>query len=203
MTQVLRCAVYARVSTDDQNCERQIAELKAWASRQGLEVCQEVRETESGANDSRKLRNGLLRAAKARLIDCILVTEASRWSRSTSDLLSTLSDLIEYGVSLRALNGIDMDLRTPHGRLIATVLAAIAEFERGLICERVKSGLANAKRRGKRLGRAPGHTPTQNRHRDAVVELRSSFNMPIRKIAAQLAIAPNTVRSILAKKGVD
>jgi hypothetical protein len=83
-------------------------------------------------------------------IDAVLVTELSRWGRSTTDLLATLKELQARRVSVIALNGMTFDLSTPPGRMIATVLAGIAEFERELIQERIRSGIAAAKARGKR-----------------------------------------------------
>jgi DNA invertase Pin-like site-specific DNA recombinase len=78
----------------------------------------------------------------------VLVTELSRWGRSTTDLLATLRELEARRVSLVALNRMAFDLSTPHGRMLATVVAGIAEFERELIRERVRSGMAAAKARG-------------------------------------------------------
>ena len=93
--------------------------------------------------------------AQARHIDAVVVTELSRWGRSTTDLLATLKELETLRVSVIAMNGMAFDLSSPHGRMIATVLAGIAEFERELIQERIRSGIAAAKARGKRLGRQP------------------------------------------------
>src|SRR3954465_10330379 len=100
---------------------------------------------------------------QARQIDVVLVTELSRWGRSTLDLLHTLQELEARRVSVIAMSGLAFDLSTPHGRMLAPVLAGIAEFERELIRERVRSGMAAAKARGKRLGRQPGHRPKADR----------------------------------------
>jgi len=94
-------------------------------------------------------------------IDVILVIELSRWGRSTIDLLNTLRELESWRVSVIAMNGMAFDLSSPHGRMLATFLSGIAEFERDLISERVKSGLAAAKARGKKLGRRTGSGPNQ------------------------------------------
>ena len=93
----------------------------------------------------------------------MLVTELSRWGRSTTDLLATLKELETRRVSLIALNGMTFDLTTPHGRMMATLLAGVAEFERELIQERIRSGIAAAKARGKKLGRQPGQRPKSDR----------------------------------------
>ena len=97
--------------------------------------------------------------AQACRIDAVLVTELSRWGRSATDLLATLKELEARHVSVVALNGMTFDLTTPHGRMMATMLAGIAEFERELTQERIRSGIAAAKARGKRLGRQPGQRP--------------------------------------------
>jgi putative DNA-invertase from lambdoid prophage Rac len=114
------------------------------------------KETGSGVKLDRAERRKVMALAQARRVDAVLVTELSRWGRSTTDLLATLKELEARRVSVVALNGMTFDLATPHGRMMATVLAGIAEFERELIQERIRSGIAAAKARGKRLGRQPG-----------------------------------------------
>jgi hypothetical protein len=101
----------------------------------------------------------------------VLVTELSRWGRSTTDLLATLKELEARRVSVVALNGMTFDLATPHGRMMATVLAGIAEFERELIQKRIRSGIAAAKACGKRLGRQPGQRPKSDRLAPKVLAL--------------------------------
>jgi len=100
-------------------------------------------ETASGAKDSRRERKRVLTLAQRREIDAVLVTELSRWGRSTQDLLATLYQLAGWNVSLVAMSGMTFELGTPHGRMMATMLAGISQFERDLISERVKSGPAS------------------------------------------------------------
>ena len=156
-----RAAIYARVSTADQSCERQVAELTAFASRTGHEVAGIFRETASGTRNNRRERGRIMELAQARKIDAILVTELSRWGRSTQDLLDTLHRLAGWKVSVIAMNGMTFELDTPHGRMMATMLAGIARFERDLISERVKSGLAAAKARGKKPAASPDTAPSR------------------------------------------
>ncbi|MEG4323597.1 MULTISPECIES: recombinase family protein [unclassified Microcoleus] len=150
---MIRAIIYCRVSTDDQNCDRQERDLREFADRAGYEVVEALRETASGASSDRPQRQKIMAAAQARKVSAVLVTEASRWSRSTVDLLGTLQDLNAWGISLVTLSGISLDLNTPQGKLMAAILSAIAEFERDLIRERVKSGIAAARAKGRRFGR--------------------------------------------------
>ena len=129
------------------------------------------KETASGVKLDRAERKRVMALAQRREIDAVLVTELSRWGRSTTDLLATLKELETRRVSLVALNGMTFDLTTPHGRMMATLLAGIAEFERELIQERIRSGIAAAKARGKKLGRQPGQRPKSDRLAPKVLAL--------------------------------
>ena len=148
-----RAALYCRVSTADQSCARQERDLLAFAARADYQVVGVFKETGSGVKLDRVERRKVMALAQARHIDVVLVTELSRWGRSTLDLLETLRDLEARRVSMIALSGMTFDLSSAAGRMMATVLAGIAEFERDLLRERVRSGLAAAKARGKKLGR--------------------------------------------------
>ena len=96
------------------------------------------KETASGARDNRLARNRVLELAQARRIDAVLVTELSRWGRSTQDLLETLYQLAGWKVSVVAMSGMTFELDTPHGRMMATMLAGIAQFESDLLSERAR-----------------------------------------------------------------
>ena len=150
---MIRAIIYCRVSTGEQDSDRQERDLREFADRAGYEIVEVVRETASGAKDDRPERKKIMATARARKVSAVLVTEASRWSRSTIDLLGTLQDLNAWGISLVTLSGISLDLNTPQGKLMAAILSAIAEFERDLIRERVKSGIAAARAKGRKFGR--------------------------------------------------
>ena len=186
-----RAAIYCRVSTQDQSCERQERDLAAFAARAGYEVVGVYKETGSGAKLDRAERRKVMAMAQARRIDAVLVTELSRWGRSTLDLLHTLEELEGRRVSVIAMSGLAFDLSTPHGRMLATVIAGIAEFERELIRERVRSGLAAARARGKRLGRQPGQRPKSDRLAPRVLALVA--------VSRELGLSKNTVLEIVKR----
>jgi len=193
-----RAAIYCRVSTTDQSCERQARDLRGFAKRGGYKVVKIFKETGSGTKLDRAERKKILALAQAREIDCVLVTELSRWGRSTIDLLGTLRELESWKVSVIAMSGMTFDISTPHGRMMATFLSGIAEFERDLISERVKSGLAAAKARGKKLGRQTGQRPKSDRLAPKVVALIEE-GRSYRWIARDLGISKNTVMDIVKR----
>jgi DNA invertase Pin-like site-specific DNA recombinase len=119
------------------------------------------KETASGARNDRVERNKVMALARNHEIDAILVTELSRWGRSTQDLVQTLDDLHSWKVSVLAQTGLTFDLSTSSGKLMRTIMAGLAEFERDLFRERVK--LAAAKARGVSLGRQHGQRPSDKK----------------------------------------
>jgi DNA invertase Pin-like site-specific DNA recombinase len=135
-----RTALYCQASTDDQSCERQEQDLVRYANGAGYQVVAVFKETASGAKNDRPERKKALDLAQSGEVDVILVTELPRWGRSTQDLLETLQQLQTRNVSLIALTGIEFDLSTPTGKLIATFMSGLAEFECDLISDQVKSG---------------------------------------------------------------
>jgi putative DNA-invertase from lambdoid prophage Rac len=154
----LRVGIYCRVSTHDQICDRQESELKSYADRCDYDVVRIFKEVGSGAKNDRLERKRVMALARSREIDIILVSELTRWGRSTIDLIDSLHQLQSWQVSLIAQNGFQFDLSTPHGKMIAQIMATLAEFERDLLKERIKSGLANARAKGKIFGRRPVDT---------------------------------------------
>lgn len=193
MVQTKRAAIYARVSTDTQDTARQLNDLHEYAARCGYEVVAVFTETASGAKNDRQERKKVMALAQARKIDAVLVTEMSRWGRSTQDLIATLQDLHGWGVSLVAQTGMTFDLSTSQGKLLAGILASLSEFERDIIRERVKSGIAAAQARGKRIGRQAGDNVKADRHGKEVMRLVTE-GMSYREVAKKLKLSKTTVQ---------
>jgi putative DNA-invertase from lambdoid prophage Rac len=145
--------------------------LKAFAKKAGYKIVSVWKEIGSGAKDDRAQRKEVLALAQARKVDVILVTELTRWGRSMLDLFRTLQDLQSFGVSLVAQTGLQFDLRSAHGKLIASMMAALAEFEHDLLRERVRSGIAAARKRGVVFGRRPGQRVKADRFASRVLTL--------------------------------
>lgn len=190
----LRAAIYARVPTSDQHTiPEQVRQLSDFAKRRGWKITTTVREVASGAS-KRVKRDELLRAARRREIDAILVWKLDRWGRSVADLVTTLHELSALDVAFVSLTEA-LDMSTPSGRALAGMLAVFAEFERDLLRERVRGGLDRARREGKKLGRPA----TAAMHADKVHELRAR-NLTQAEIATTLGIGESSVRRILADK---
>lgn len=190
-----KIAIYCRVSTDDQDAERQVHDLLTYAHSHSYEVVGIFRETASGAKNDRAERAKVLELAKRRKIKAILITELSRWGRSVADLIHTAQELESYGVSLVPLNGDAIDWSTPMGKLFATILAAIAEFERDLLIERTKSGLRAARAKGRIGGRKPGQNITQDKYREQILDMQKAGES-VRGTASKLGISPGVVQKV-------
>ena len=195
---VQRVAIYCRVSTTDQSCCRQERDLRAYAQKAGYEVVGVWKETASGSKNNRVERKKVMNKAQSREIDGVLITELTRWGRSTIDLITTLQNLAHWRVSVIATTGLQFDLTTPQGKLIASVMASLAEFERDLVRERVCSGLAAAKAKGKQLGRKPGQRVKADRYADKVLQMVSNGHS-YRQIAHELHLSKTTVNEIVKR----
>ena len=195
---VQKVAIYCRVSTTDQSCSRQEHDLLEYAQKACYEVIGVWKETASGSKNNRIERREVMNLAQARKIDGVLVTELTRWGRSTIDLITTLQNLAHWGVSVIATTGLQFDLTTPQGKLVASVMASLAEFERDLVRERVRSGLAAAKAKGKKLGRQPGQRVKADRYSSKVLQMVSEGHS-YRQIAQELHLSKTTVNEIVKR----
>ena len=147
-----RVRLYARISTRDQKTlALQLGQMRRYVKGRGWRVALEVQDVGSGAKDRLK-REEILKAARRREIDLVLVWKLDRWGRSVVDLVTTLKELTGLGVGFISLTEA-LDLTTPTGRAMTGLLAVFAEFEREILRERVKAGIAHARSLGKQLGR--------------------------------------------------
>jgi putative DNA-invertase from lambdoid prophage Rac len=194
MRKSLRIGLYARVSTHDQHTlPMQLDALRTYAIQRGWSVVTEVQEVGSGSIQRPK-RDLLMQAARRRDVDAVLVWRLDRWGRSVADLLLTLAELNELGIGFVSLTEA-LDLTTPTGRAMAGLLAVFAEFEREILRERVRAGIAQARGQGKPHGRPPA----ARRKATQVHELFAD-GLSQSAIARQLAIGRTSVRRILAGK---
>ena len=154
----MKSAVYARVSTLDQEPENQLVELRRYVGARGWSSAEYVDRGVSGAKDRRPALDLLLKEARRRRFDVLVVWRLDRLGRNLRHLVILLEELQALGIAFVSL-GEGIDATTPAGKLQMHILAAIAEFERARIAERVKAGLQRARAQGKRLGR-PRKAPT-------------------------------------------
>ena len=185
----MKSAIYARVSTADQDCGMQLRELREYAQRRGWTVAGEYVDTGwSGAKTSRPQFDRLMQDASKRNFDAVLVYKLDRFGRSVRNCLDGIEALRAHGVRFLAVSqNIDTDEHNPTSRLMLHILAAVAEFERELIRERVCAGVKNARQKGKRLGR-----PKAVFDRQRAVELRQQ-GRSFPEIARELGIGLGTV----------
>lgn len=150
-----RVAIYARVSTtgNGQSPEMQLRELREYCERRGWQIAGEYIDVGiSGAKDRRPELDRMMADAHKRRFDVVAVWKFDRFARSVSHLLRALDTFRVLGIEFVSLSE-SLDTATPAGRMVFTVLGAVAELERSLIAERVRAGLRNAKAKGKKLGR--------------------------------------------------
>ena len=189
---MFRAGLYARVSTNDQQTlAMQNRAMREYAARRGWTIALQIREVNSGAV-KRQARERLLEAARRREIDVVLVWRLDRWGRSVTDLLSTLQELEHLDVGFVSLTEA-LDLTTPAGRAMAGLLAIFSEFEREVLRERTRAGLANARGNGQRLGR-----PATAAVHAAEIRKLHRAGLSKSEIARRLGVGRTSVRRILA-----
>jgi len=176
----MRVAVYARVSTVEQSAENQLAELRRYVCARNWQPKEYCDTGFSGAKDSRPALDQLVKDAKRRKFDVLVVWKMDRLGRSLKHLITLLDELQSLGIAFVSL-GEGIDATTPAGKLQMHILAAISEFERGRIAERVKLGMVRARAQGKHLGR-PRKAVTDG-------EIAAVTGLPLRKAAAQLGVS--------------
>ena len=188
---VLRAGLYARVSTHDQHTlPMQLRAMREYAKRRDWSIAVEIRDIASGTS-VRPRREELIHSARRRELDVILVWRLDRWGRSLLDLIGSLQELNELGVGFVSLSEA-LDLTTASGRALAGMLAVFAEFERDILRDRVKAGIAQARRDGKPHGRPP----TVQQSADQIRALHKD-GVSKSEIARRLNVSRTSVRRLL------
>ena len=186
-----RVSLYGRVSThDQQTLSLQLDSMRSYAVQRGWKIVSEIQEVGSGAVQRPK-RELLMKSARRRETDIILVWRLDRWGRSVADLAVTLKELNELGVAFVSLTEA-LDLTTPTGRAMAGLLSVFAEFEREVLRERILAGIAQARKKGTPLGR-----PRTVASKKAEVHRLFAGGLPKAEIARRLSIARTSVRRLL------
>ena len=183
-----RAAIYARVSTHNgPNPEMQLNEVRAYCERRQWEVADEYVDAGiSGSKEHRPALDRLLADCRKRRVDAVVVYRYDRFARSVRQLVNALEEFRSLGIDFVSLHE-GVDTSTPNGRLVFGIFASIAEFERELIQDRVRSGLAAARAKGKKLGR-PRVVIDELR----ITELRAQ-GRGWKSIAAELGVGVGTI----------
>jgi DNA invertase Pin-like site-specific DNA recombinase len=192
-----RVALYARVSTVNhgQDPEVQLRELRAYCERRGFEIADTyIDKGISGSRERRPALDRLMVACRKRLVDGVVVYRYDRFARSLRQLVNALEEFRSLGIDFISLHE-GVDTSTPNGRLVFGIFASIAEFERELIRDRVRSGLAAAKAKGKLLGR-----PRVAADVERIASLRAS-GASWRAISRQTGVSARTIRRVLSGCG--
>jgi DNA invertase Pin-like site-specific DNA recombinase len=191
------CALYMRVSTKGhgQTTDTQAVALREYAERRGFDVIEYRDEGISGSKDSRPALDRLMKDAQGRKFDVVIVARFDRFARSVSHLLRALEEFNHLGIDFVSLSE-SIDTSTPMGKMIFTVLGAVAELERNLIKERVAMGISRARKQGKTLGR-----PRRIFDRDkARTMLRT---MSVREVARALRVSRGVIERALIEPVFD
>ena len=195
----IKVALYCRTSTtNDQSCERQILELREIAENHNWKVVGEyVDEGISGAKRNRPELDRMLKDALLRKFDVVATLELSRLGRSVKNMCEIADLLKQKNINLFVKNQ-NIDTSTIVGELFFNIINSISQYERDLTAERIKSGLENAKRKGKTLGRKTNlNLQTQNK----IFDMKSK-GIGLKKIAKECAVAVKTVRGVLSAQEV-
>jgi len=189
---ILKVAIYARVSRHDkdQNPENQLIKLSEFVKSHEWSVYGEYTDIASGAQSSRPNLDRMLKDARSRRFDAILIVRIDRLGRSVRNLHNLLAELRHYGIELICTDQ-DIDTSSPSGKILFTILGAVSELELELIRERTKDGLARAVAQGKRLGRPPFAVNT-----DEILKLRAE-GLSLRQIAERVGMSHQGIKKRL------
>ena len=187
----IRVGIYARVSThDQQTLPLQLKAMRQYVKQRKWKLVLQVEEVGSGSKQRPK-REELLKAARRREVNAVVVWKLDRWGRSVADLISTLAELRDLGIAFVSLTEA-LDFTTSAGRAMIGLLSAFAEFERDMIRERVKAGIAQARAEGKRHGRPQTAATKRAEVRRLYKEGRNKS-----QIARELGISRGSVIALL------
>ncbi len=186
----MKVGIYARCSTNKQDLDMQLFDLRAFCKRNGYKTYKEYTDVESGSKEQRNGLNQLMEDAHKKLFDIVLVWRFDRFSRSLKQLITSLEYLKNKGIKFISFND-NIDTTTPTGELMFNMIGSFAQFERRIIQERVKAGLRKAKAKGKKLGR-----PKKNINKFKVLQLRSE-GLTYRDIGKKLNISYVTIGNII------
>jgi DNA invertase Pin-like site-specific DNA recombinase len=189
-----RAAIYARVSTQDQNPDMQLRELRSYAQARDLEITHEFVDKESGAKEDRPQLEQLLSVARGREIDTVLVWKFDRFARSTKQLVNALEEFQHLGVDFISKTE-QIDTSSPTGKVLFTMVSAFAEFERSLISERIRAGIARSRAEGKPHGRSPIPKTKQ-----AVIKKLRKQGLSYRDIVKETGVPYSTVKAYASPK---
>ncbi len=199
----MNVALYARVSTTDQSCEAQLMELRAYCGRLNWTIVREFTDTISGTKDDRIGLGEMMVLVRQRSVDAVLAVKVDRMARSLRHFSALAGEFLKADVALICPGqGIDTSKSNPCGKFQMNILAAVAEFERDLISERTKAGLAVARSKGKSLGRHSKKLPPQAERERIVlawVESKGSYE----DLGAKLGGVSRATAWRVAKKIVD
>ena len=190
-----KVVLYCRVSTKDQNCDRQISELRQIAKNHNYHIIDEYIDTGfSGSMKNRPELDRMMTDAFSKKFEMVMTLELSRMGRSTKNLLEIVEKLKEKDINLFIANQ-QIDTSTPSGSMFFTIASAFATYERDLIRERVISGLQNAKKKGVVLGRK---TNLNGMTKNKIIEMKSQ-NIGLKKIAFETKVSVQSIRKLLSK----
>ena len=183
-TKTTRAAIYARVSTNGQDCSNQLHELRRYCEARGWTVTEYADTGISGSKDRRPALDTLMADAAARRLDAVVCWRLDRFGRNLRHLITAIEELTSAGIAFVSI-GESIDTTTPAGRLMLGILGSFAEFERERIRERIHAGLSRARREGTRLGR--------RRQRILARDLERTTHLSVREAAKVLGVPASRI----------